>query len=127
MDLGERAPAGLLDDGQRGARPYYTAWGGTRWHPFRALSGPAFFGWVVLAAGAYRSGVLGLGRSVALGLMSMLALGPLKGTQIPQSFIAVGGLCVAFVPLGVSLLRDGPRRPGARSSGSRSSRRCTSS
>ncbi|WP_406675588.1 hypothetical protein WBK31_15175 [Nonomuraea sp. N2-4H] len=40
--------------------------------------------------------------------MSMLALGPLKGTQVPQSFLAVGGLCVAFIPLGVSLLRDGP-------------------
>lgn len=40
--------------------------------------------------------------------MSALALGTLKGTQIPQSFIAVGGLTVAFVPLGVALLRSGP-------------------
>jgi hypothetical protein len=39
--------------------------------------------------------------------MSALALGTLKGTE-PQSFIAVGGLCLAFIPLGVSLLRDGP-------------------
>ncbi|MEV4472176.1 hypothetical protein ACFFR3_48965 [Nonomuraea salmonea] len=91
-----------------GVDAYYTAWGETRWHPFRAISGPAFFGWVVLAVGAYRSGALGLGRSVALGLMAMLALGPLKGTQIPQSFLAVGGLCVAFIPLGFSLLRAGP-------------------
>jgi hypothetical protein len=91
-----------------GIDAYYLAWRDTRWHPFRALSGPAFAGWVVLAIGAYRSGALGLGRSIALGLMSMLALGTLKGTQIPQSIIAAGGLCIAFVPLGISLLRSGP-------------------
>ncbi|GIH79068.1 hypothetical protein [Planobispora longispora] len=86
---------------------YYDAWRETLWHPFKTMSGPAFFGWVVLAIGAYRSGALGLGRSIALGLMSALALGPLKGTE-PQSFLAVGGLCLAFIPLGVSLLRNGP-------------------
>ncbi|MFC4061919.1 hypothetical protein ACFOWE_26760 [Planomonospora corallina] len=86
---------------------YYDAWRETVWHPFRSMSGPAFFGWVVLAIGAYRSGALGLGRSIALGLMSVLALGTLKGTE-PQSFLAVGGLCLAFIPLGVSLLRSGP-------------------
>ncbi|WP_206185010.1 hypothetical protein [Thermoactinospora rubra] len=91
-----------------GIDDYYLAWRDTRWHPFRALSGPAFFGWVVLAVGAYRSGALGLGRSVALGLMSLLALGTLKGTQIPQSIIAAGGLCIAFIPLGIAQLRGGP-------------------
>ncbi|WP_327105762.1 hypothetical protein [Nonomuraea glycinis] len=91
-----------------GIGDYYAAWGATQWHPFRTLSGPAFLGWVVLAVGAYRSGALGLGRSVALGLMSALALGTLKGTQIPQSIIAAGGLCAAFIPLGISLLRSGP-------------------
>lgn len=85
-----------------------------------------FFGWVVLAVGAYRSGALGLGRSVALGLMSALALGTLKGTE-PQSYVAVGGLCLALIPMGVSLLREGPRRPGAPWSGSSSSPPCTSS
>jgi hypothetical protein len=90
-----------------GIDDYYVAWRDTTWHPFRTLSGPAFFGWVVLAIGAYRSGALGLGRSIALGLMSALALGTLKGTE-PQSIIAAGGLCVAFVPLGISLLRSGP-------------------
>ncbi|MBG0813726.1 hypothetical protein [Planomonospora sp. ID82291] len=87
---------------------YYDAWRDTHWHPFRSMSGPAFFGWIVLAIGAYRSGALGLGRSISLGLMSVLALGTLKGTE-PQSFLAVGGLCLAFIPLGVSLLRNGPR------------------
>jgi hypothetical protein len=91
-----------------GIDAYYLAWRETSWHPFRTLSGTIFFGWAVLAIGAYRSGALGLGRSIALGLMSMLALGTLKGTQIPQSIIAAGGLCVAFVPLGISLLRSGP-------------------
>ncbi|WP_219464965.1 hypothetical protein [Nonomuraea rhizosphaerae] len=87
---------------------YYVAWRDTSWHPFRSLSGTIFFGWVVLAIGAYRSGALGLGRSIALGLMTMLALGTLKGTQIPQSIVAAGGLCVALVPMGISLLRSGP-------------------
>ncbi|WP_220448797.1 hypothetical protein [Nonomuraea mesophila] len=91
-----------------GIEHYYAAWRDTQVHPFRTLSGAAFAGWIVLAVGAYRSGALGLGRSVALGLMSALALGTLKGTQIPQSVIAAGGLCVALVPLGISLLRDGP-------------------
>jgi hypothetical protein len=91
-----------------GIGDYYSAWRDVHWHPFRMLSGAAFLGWIVLAVGAYRSGALGLGRSVALGLMSALALGTLKGTQIPQSVIAAGGLCAAFVPLGVSLLRGGP-------------------
>ncbi|MEU4830792.1 hypothetical protein [Streptosporangium sp. NPDC023615] len=98
--LGLQTMLGAVDD-------YYVAWRDTRWHPFRALSGPAFLGWVVLAVGAYRSGALGPGRSIALGLMSALALGTLKGTE-PQSFVAVGGLCVALIPLGVSLLRGGP-------------------
>lgn len=90
-----------------GIDDYYLAWRDTRWHPFRTLSGPAFIGWVVLAIGAYRSGALGLGRSIALGLMSALALGTLKGTE-PQSIIAAGGLCIAFIPLGISLLGNGP-------------------
>ncbi|WP_336205803.1 hypothetical protein [Nonomuraea sp. LPB2021202275-12-8] len=91
-----------------GIDAYYLAWRDTSWHPFRTLSGTVFFGWVVLAIGAYRSGALGLGRSIALGLMTLLALGTLKGTQIPQSIIAAGGLCAAFIPLGIALLRSGP-------------------
>ena len=79
------------------------------WHPFRMLSGAVVAGWVVLAVGAYRSGALGLGRSLCLAVVSVLALGTLKGTQIPQSLIAAAGLCLAFIPLGVGLLRDGPR------------------
>ncbi|GAA2533012.1 hypothetical protein [Pilimelia columellifera] len=88
---------------------YYVAWRDIGWHPFRMLSGTIVTGWVVLAIGAYRSGVLGPGRAVLLGLMSMLALGTLKGTQIPQSLIAAAGLCATFIPLGVAVLRDGPR------------------
>ncbi|MFB9884788.1 hypothetical protein ACFFMN_43345, partial [Planobispora siamensis] len=90
-----------------GITGYYDAWRETLWHPFKTMSGPAFFGWIVLAIGAWRSGALNLSRSIALGLMSALALGPLKGTE-PQSFLAVGGLCLAFIPLGISLLRTGP-------------------
>ncbi|TYB69573.1 hypothetical protein FXF51_05175 [Nonomuraea sp. PA05] len=88
---------------------YYQSWRDTPWHPFKTLSAPAFLGWVVLAVAAYRSGALGVGRAVALGLMSMLALGTLKGTEVPQSIIAAAGLCVALVPFGIQTLRAGPR------------------
>ena len=61
----------------------------------------------MLAIGAYLSGTLGLFRSIALGLMSALMIGVLKGSSI-VSVITIGGLCVALVPLGVKVLRDGP-------------------
>lgn len=92
----------------KGIDDYYLAWRETTWHPFRTLAATIVIGWIVLAIGAYRSGALGPSRSVALGLMSVLALGTLKGTQVPQSIIAAGGLCIALVPLGISLLRSGP-------------------
>ncbi|WP_165969959.1 hypothetical protein [Nonomuraea terrae] len=46
---------------------------------------------------------------MALGLMSFLARGTFKGIQMPQSIIATGGPCAAFIPMGVTMLRDGPR------------------
>ncbi|WP_305788886.1 hypothetical protein [Symbioplanes lichenis] len=82
------------------------------WHLYRMPALAVVTGWVVLAAGAWRSGVLPLWRAIALALMSALALGTLKGTQVPQSLIAVGGLCVALVPLGVTVLLTGPRPSG---------------
>jgi hypothetical protein len=75
-------------------------------HIFRTLNGAIMMGWVLLAIGAYRSGTLGRLRSVALGLMVMLPFGTLKGTEIRS--IAIIGLCVALIPLGVSMLRNGP-------------------
>lgn len=77
-------------------------------HIFSVLSAAILAGWVVLAVGAYRSGVLGPVRAVALGLMAVLPLGVLKGTT-SLSIVAVAGLAVALVPLGVTVLRDGPR------------------
>jgi hypothetical protein len=76
-------------------------------HVFHSLSGAIFFGWIVLAIGAWRAGVLGLARSVALASMSALPIGVLKGTG-PMSIVATLGLCVALVPLGVHILKDGP-------------------
>lgn len=75
-------------------------------HIFRYLNGAIMIGWVLLEIGAYRSGTLGLVRSVALGLMVMLPFGTLKGTEIRS--IAIVGLCVALIPLGLAMLRDGP-------------------
>lgn len=76
-------------------------------HVVSALNGPILFGWVLLAIGAYLSGTLGLIRAIALGLMSALMLGVLKGSS-PTSVVAVTGLCIALVPLGVKLLRAPP-------------------
>ncbi|MFC4591407.1 hypothetical protein [Sphaerisporangium corydalis] len=76
-------------------------------HIFHTLSAAVFFGWIVLAVGTWRAGVLGIVRSVALGLMAALPIGVLKGTG-PMSVVATLGLCVALLPLGVRVLRDGP-------------------
>ncbi|MFF3444901.1 hypothetical protein [Streptosporangium sp. NPDC002721] len=80
-------------------------------HVFQTLNVAVLAGWIVLAAGAWRAGVFGTGvagtaRCVALGLMSAMPLGVLKGTG-PMSVLAATGLCVALVPLGVTILRDG--------------------
>ena len=75
-------------------------------HVFRFTNGAVMLGWPVLAIGAYRAGVLGRVRSAALASMFMLPMGTLKGTDVRS--IAIVGLCVALVPLGLRTLRDGP-------------------
>ncbi|QMU28135.1 hypothetical protein [Adhaeribacter radiodurans] len=75
-------------------------------HIFRHLNGTIMVGWVVLAIGVYRSGTLTLVRALALGLMVMVPFGTLKGTEIRA--IGLLGLCVALVPLGITILRQGP-------------------
>lgn len=77
-------------------------------HVVASLNGAILFGWIILAVGAYLSGTLGLLRSVALGLMSALMMGVLKGSSL-TSVVAAGGLCVALVPLGIKILRMPPR------------------
>ena len=72
------------------------------------LSLAALAGWIVLAVGAYLSGVLPIVRALALSLMAGLMLGVLKGSTW-YSVLQIAGLCVALVPLGVQVLRDGPR------------------
>jgi hypothetical protein len=76
------------------------------------LTPAIFFGWIVLAVAAWRAGVFGIWRAVAMAAMSALMIGVLKGTSA-TSLIATGGLCVALVPQGIMVLRDGPS-PGAR-------------
>ncbi|MBT2234641.1 hypothetical protein [Nonomuraea sp. NEAU-A123] len=76
-------------------------------HVFASLSVALFFGWIVLAVGLWRAGTLDVVRAVALGLMSALPIGVLKGTGV-MSIVATAGLCVALVPFGVKILRDGP-------------------
>ncbi|HET7102966.1 MAG TPA: hypothetical protein VFI20_02665 [Terracidiphilus sp.] len=76
-------------------------------HLVSALNGAILFGWIILAIGTYLSGTLGLIRSIALALMSMLMMGVLKGSSW-TSVVATSGLCIALVPLGVKLLRASP-------------------
>ncbi|MGW6935201.1 hypothetical protein ACWGE0_34435 [Lentzea sp. NPDC054927] len=76
-------------------------------HLFSFLSFTIMFGWFVLAFGAWRSGVLGPVRAVALGAMGLLPLGVLKGTEV-VSIIGTVGLCIALVPLGIRTLREQP-------------------
>ncbi|MFF7458613.1 hypothetical protein [Kitasatospora sp. NPDC008115] len=76
-------------------------------HVFSVLNAAIMGGWILLAAGAWRARVLGPVRAVALAAATALPLGVLKGTT-PLSVVAVAGLCLALVPLGVSVLRDGP-------------------
>lgn len=77
-------------------------------HIFHSVSFAILFGWLVLAIGAYRSGTLNLVRSIALGLMSALMIGVLKGSTA-TSMVAASGLCVALVPLGLQMLRGSVR------------------
>lgn len=72
-----------------------------------ALTGGVMAGWVLLAVGAWRARLLGPGPAIALAATSALPLGVLKGTT-PLSVVAVTGLAVALVPLGVRVVRDGP-------------------
>jgi len=71
------------------------------------LNGTIMFGWLILAIGSCLSGTLGLFRSIALGLMAALMSGVLKGTSL-FSIVAAAGLCVALVPIGFKVLKDGP-------------------
>ncbi|HEY0736160.1 MAG TPA: hypothetical protein VGD69_14695 [Herpetosiphonaceae bacterium] len=75
-------------------------------HAFRYLNGAIMAGWVLLAIGSYRSGTLGWPRALALGMMVMVPFGTLKGTEIRA--IGLLGLAIALIPLGVTILRQGP-------------------
>ncbi|MEU8351889.1 MULTISPECIES: hypothetical protein [unclassified Streptomyces] len=81
-------------------------------HVFSALNAAVMGGWLLLAVGAYRSGVLGPLRALALASASLMPLGVLKGTT-PASVAAAAGLCVALVPLGVAALRGPAAAPRA--------------
>ena len=74
-------------------------------HITAALNGAILFGWIILAIGAYLSRTLSVFRAVALACMSALMMGVLKGSS-PVSVIAVSGLCIALVPLGVRVLKE---------------------
>lgn len=76
-------------------------------HIISSLSAAIMFGWIILAIGTYRSGVLSLIGSIGLGLMSALMLGVLKGASF-VSVLATAGLCVGLLPLSKRVLMSGP-------------------
>ncbi|MFK7697023.1 hypothetical protein [Paenibacillus sp. HJGM_3] len=77
-------------------------------HLFKTFNLSIMLGWIVLAIGAYRSRTLKLFPSVALALMASLPLGILKGSTV-FSCLASLGLCVALIPFGIRVLREGSR------------------
>lgn len=77
-------------------------------HIFKTFNLAIMLGWVVLAAGCYRSRVFNLAQSLALASTSLLPLGVLKGSTV-FSLAAAGGLCLALIPLGAKVLREGPQ------------------
>lgn len=97
-----------LEAAQRAVADTYGAF-----HVFKAVNICVMAGWIVLAVGAFLSKalgatVLGVIRCVALASAAGLPLGVLKGSSDPISLVALAGLAVALVPLGVSVLRNGP-------------------
>ncbi|SCL70312.1 hypothetical protein GA0070606_5357 [Micromonospora citrea] len=93
-----------LDNATRAVEAYY----GYREWVVTSLSLSLVSGWVVLAVGCFLSRTLRLLPAIALALMSGLMVGVLKGSTW-ASVVEVTGLVVAFVPLGVSLLRAADR------------------
>jgi hypothetical protein len=77
-------------------------------HVVRYFNGMMMVGWLLVAIGAYRAGVMGWFRSIALASMFFLPFGTLKGTRGETVFLILG-LCIAFIPLGIKVLREGPR------------------
>lgn len=69
-------------------------------------------GWIILAIGAYNAQVFGLVQSIALGMMSLLMIGVLKGSAW-TSIVAVVGLCIAMVTLGIKVITT-DRAPGVK-------------
>jgi hypothetical protein len=73
-----------------------------------SLNATIMSGWIVLAIGGYVSQTLPLFRAVALGAMSALMLGILKGSSW-LSVACAACLCVALIPSGVQVLTVPPR------------------
>ncbi|GGS72995.1 hypothetical protein GCM10010156_34910 [Planobispora rosea] len=76
-------------------------------HVFQTINLATMVGWIVLAVGAWRAGVLGRVQSSGLALMTAMPLGVLKGSGV-MSIVAAAGLCLALVPLGIKVLSQGP-------------------
>lgn len=71
--------------------------------PVTASAG-SIVGMLLLALGAYRAGILGLGRSLLLVAFGWLWMGVLKESDIDSILLGIAG-CIVLVPLGIRVLR----------------------
>lgn len=77
---------------------------------FHAFSLILMAGWVVLAFGSFTSKTLKWWQCLGILLAVAIPIGVLKGTAI-RSLVSVSGLCVAFIPYGIRLLREDKQKP----------------
>ncbi|MBA3927149.1 hypothetical protein [Listeria rustica] len=77
-------------------------------HIFHSFSLFIMIGWPILAIGAYLSKELRWYQCIGLFVMISLPLGVLKGTTT-AGLVAIVGLCIAFIPLGIKVLREGEK------------------
>lgn len=75
------------------------------------VSAGLYLGTALLAAGAWRAGVFGTGRSVLFLLSGVVFMGVLKESRT-QDVIAAVALCTVLAPLGLRLLRGAAPWPG---------------
>lgn len=72
-----------------------------------------YLGSLLLAVGAWRTGVLGTGRAIAVLLPGLTWMGVLKESTLPD-VVCTALMCAALVPLGIQVLRGRLPERGSR-------------
>lgn len=74
-------------------------------------------GWTTLAVGAWRAGILGIARSVALASVCLVPVAVAFAGQPLLAVVPFVGMAIALVPLGIDLLRSAGGRAATTESG----------